>query len=56
MGELQKVRISSGEVFLDEFQLKNVKGFALVSSADGTAELTLKMDVIIDSVGSELKQ
>lgn len=44
---------SDGKMFLDGVELKGVKKYKLISSAEKPAELMLKMDVIIGQVASE---
>ena len=52
--EIQKLRITEDErIFLDDFEVKNIKGFEIKNPAGGPAELVLKIDVIIGQVGSE---
>ena len=55
--EFQKLQITEDKkMFLDGFEIKNVKAYEIKSPAEEPAELVLKLDVIIDQVGSELKQ
>jgi len=42
-----------GRILLDNREIRNVKGFELKSSAEGPAELTIKLDVAVCSVGAE---
>lgn len=52
--EIQKLRITEDErIFLDDFEVKNIKGFEVKSNAEGLAELALIMDV---KLGKEVRQ
>ena len=54
--EIHKLRITEGKrIFLDDFEIKNVKAFEMKSPTESSAELIIKLDVIIGQVGFELK-
>ena len=54
MEGFQNLKImSDGRILLDNREIRNVKGFELKSSAEGPAELTIKLDVAVCSVGAE---
>lgn len=54
---LQRLRITEDKrVFLDDFEIRNVRGFELKECAGESAELVLKMNVSISEVGSESGQ
>lgn len=44
---------SDGRMFINGVELKGVKEYKLVSSAEGITELTIKMDVRIGQVAPE---
>lgn len=55
--ELQRLRITEDkQVFLDGFEIRNVRGFELKEYAGESAELVLKMNVSISEVDSESGQ
>lgn len=55
--ELQRLRITKDkQVFLDDFEIRNVRGFELKECAGESAELVLKLNVSISEVGSESGQ
>lgn len=55
--ELQRLRITKDkQVFLDDFEIRNVRGFELKEYAGESAELALKMNVSISEVDSESGQ
>ena len=54
METVQNLKIMpDGKILLDNREIRNVKGFELKSSAEGPAELTIKLDVEVRSVGAE---
>ena len=54
MEEFQNLKIMpNGRILLDNQEIRNVKEFELKSSAEGPAELTIKLDVEVRSVGAE---
>lgn len=54
MEAFQNLKIMpDGRILLDNREIRNVKGFELKSSAEGPAELTIKLDVEVRSVGAE---
>ena len=54
MEEFQNLKIMpDGRIFLDGQEIRNVKGYELKSSAEGSAELTIKLDVAVCSVVAE---
>ena len=54
MGDLQKLKITpDGKIYLGGCEICNVKSYELKSSAEGLAELSIKLDVVVGSVGVE---
>lgn len=54
MESFQNLKIMpDGRILLDNREIRNVKGYELKSSAEGPAELTIKLDVAVCSVGAE---
>lgn len=54
MEAFQNLKIMpDGRILLDNWEIRNVKEFELKSSAEGPAELTIKLDVEVRSVGAE---
>ena len=54
MEAFQNLKIMpDGRILLDNREIRNVKGFELKSSAEGPAELTIKLDVEVRSVSAE---
>ena len=54
MEAFQNLKIMpDGRILLDNREIRNVKGYELKSSAEGPAELTIKLDVTVCSVGTE---
>ena len=54
MESFQNLKIMpDGRILLDDREIRNVKGYELKSSAEGPAELTIKLDVAVCSVGAE---
>jgi hypothetical protein len=47
---VNKLTIQNERIFLNEKEIEFVKGFELKSSTDGTAELTLRLLVDLDSM------
>lgn len=55
--ELQRLRITEDKrVFLDDFEIRNVRGFELKVGSGESAELILEMNVSINEVGFESGQ
>lgn len=54
MGELQKLKITpDGKIYLNGCEICNVKSYELKSSAEGPVELSIKLAVMVSSVGIE---
>lgn len=50
--ELQRLRITEDKrVFLDDFEIRNVRGLELKACACCASELTLELDVSLEKVG-----